>query len=68
VGLNSAGVCLSLERVMFCQVQDSATEPITCPEESFRVRVFERDRKALTLRRPWPSRGRRAIKKILTLC
>ena len=30
-------VCLSLERVVCCQVEDSATEPITWPEESYRV-------------------------------
>jgi hypothetical protein len=32
--------CLSLERVVCCQVEDSATEPITCPEESFPVPCF----------------------------
>jgi hypothetical protein len=56
VGSNPAG-CLSLMSVVFCHVQVSAKDRTLFQRSPTKRGVSENDRKASTMRRPWPTGG-----------
>jgi len=56
--------CFSVVSVVCCQVEVSANELITCPEESYRLWcVVVCNLETSRMRRPWPALGRSATAK-----
>ena len=66
VGSNpTGGIAVSLVSVVCCQVEVSATGPSLIQRSPTECDVSECDREASIMRKPWPTRGCRVMKKLV---